>query len=324
MLRLVRSRALRRCRRFTTQGVSWGDRGRGCQPGQLAQAAQGQWWWKGLWHRAEFSRCELPAGPSPGGRAQVFLLLSYWLLPQVWSQKGGRRESCVWSNIKNGDSPFTTWIGQQTETQLTERWGALEMAKLEVTRKDFSYCKSQWKIIHSFWFQTKYTFHPVPHCVQIKLFTNTQSSLQDTQRQRRGGRHGDLDWRTARHCVPLIDPCLGVTRATTHKCQHALYRPTASEGSLFSLPQSLDKGQSCRIEPTHCRGNLKTATPPSPHPTLQPEGWTAGRALVPYADKGPPYWSKAMETGESSVTPPCLQAEVTSRLFCPTLTWAEA
>lgn len=43
------------------------------------------------------------------------------------------------------------------------------MAKMEVTREDFSYCKSQWKIIHSFWFQTKYTFHPAPHCVQIKL-----------------------------------------------------------------------------------------------------------------------------------------------------------
>ena len=87
----------------------------------------------------------------------------------MWSQKGGRKESCVWSNIKSGGSPFTAWIGQQTETQLTERWGALEMAKMEVTREDFSYCKSQWKIIHSFWFQTKYTFHPAPHCVQIKL-----------------------------------------------------------------------------------------------------------------------------------------------------------
>lgn len=147
-----------------------------------------------------------------------------------------------------------------------------------------------------------------------------QRSWQDTQGQRRGGRHGDLDWRTARQRVLLTDPCLGITGATTHKCQHALYRPTASKGNLFSLPQSLDKAQSCRIEPTHCRGNLKTATPSPPHPTLQPEGWTAGRALVPYADKGLSILEQGRGDWGKLCDHPCLQAEVTCRLFYPTLT----
>jgi len=137
-----------------------------------------------------------------------------------------------------------------------------------------------------------------------KALTNTQSSWQDTQGQRRGGRHGDLDWRTARQHVPLTDPCLGVTGAATHKCQHALNRPRASKGSLFSLPQSLDKGQSCRIEPTHCRGNLKTATPPHPTQHCSQRDGQQAEPWCPMLTRVSPYWSRAVKTGKSSVTTP--------------------
>lgn len=68
------------------------------------------------------------------------------------------------------------YMDRTADRNSTDReMGGTGNGKDEVTREDFSYCKSQWKIIHSFWIQTEYTFHPAFHCVQIKLFTNREA-----------------------------------------------------------------------------------------------------------------------------------------------------
>lgn len=133
------------------------------------------------------------------------------------------------------------------------------------------------------------------------------------------GRHGDLDWRTARQRVLLTDPLPGSHRGHNPQMPACPVQANSLQGSLFSLPQSLDKGAVLQGRSPHCRGNLKTATPPPPTAHCSQRGWTAGRALVPLYWQGFSILEQGLETLRKALWPPLPAGEVTCRLFYPTL-----
>lgn len=155
--------------RFITRELSWGEEGRG-QPARPNGTSSA-----GL---VTLGRGK-GSGPRAGARTlwtscwhfwsnQVFSSLPYWLFLRC----GAKREE-EWG-LKAGDSPtskmetYSLLHGYDDREKINQQRneGHQKWQKWRLTTEDFSYFKSQWKIIHSFCeFQTKYTFHPIPHTV---------------------------------------------------------------------------------------------------------------------------------------------------------------
>ena len=131
---------------------------------------------------------------------------------------------------------------------------------LEVTMKDNP---------QLLWIPDKIHISPYSsYCLQTKLSTDTQSSWQKTLRgaeEKVGGRDLDLKTKQAGRSSYRFSPESWRGPQPRNASKH---RPTSSKESLFSLAQSLDKGQPCRMEPTLLQMKpQKSYSIPDPYPT---------------------------------------------------------